>query len=208
MGILGVNEEQVFETADKLLAAGTPPTLQAVRNEIGSGSYSTISRHLTRWKASQRNKKEIPQPPAIFTNYMNKVWSASYTEAERVLDNDRQALQVERSKMQEEITGILSIVEKVENERDLAITQITDLKKNISELNSKISQLDQQERKINEELTTTKAQLVATESRRLESTERADRLEQQLANLLKDQLISAKKLTNNSEFSSDQIFKS
>ncbi len=47
MARLGISEEQVFTAAKELSEEGIAPTVQAVRKRIGSGSFSTINKHLS-----------------------------------------------------------------------------------------------------------------------------------------------------------------
>jgi hypothetical protein len=42
----GISKEQVYTAAAELREEGTAPTVQAVRERIGSGSFSTINTHL------------------------------------------------------------------------------------------------------------------------------------------------------------------
>lgn len=55
-----VTEEKVWATADRLRAAGTHPSIQAVRGELGRGSMSTVSKYLKTWHARQ-----APAPSAV-----------------------------------------------------------------------------------------------------------------------------------------------
>ncbi len=53
-GARGVTEEEVWATAEAMVAEGRRPTLRAVRKELGlTGSYSTIQPHLKRWRDRQ-----------------------------------------------------------------------------------------------------------------------------------------------------------
>lgn len=45
----GITEQDVFEAADALLTRGERPTIERVRQELGSGSPNTINPHLDAW---------------------------------------------------------------------------------------------------------------------------------------------------------------
>lgn len=45
----GVEYEQIERVARKLLSQGQHPSVQKVRNELGTGSNSTIAKHLKTW---------------------------------------------------------------------------------------------------------------------------------------------------------------
>ena len=60
----GISEDQVFAAAHELREEGMTPTVQAVRERIGSGSFSTINAHLGAWKA-QNAAQAVAAIPAI-----------------------------------------------------------------------------------------------------------------------------------------------
>lgn len=59
--------EQVAAAADAIKAAGNKPTLRAVREQIGSGSFATVQRHLAQWQGGQGRQAEaaLTLPPAL-----------------------------------------------------------------------------------------------------------------------------------------------
>lgn len=56
-----MNFEDVAAAADKLQAGGTPVTIDAVRDALGGGSASAISRHLADWRAANETPPEPPK---------------------------------------------------------------------------------------------------------------------------------------------------
>lgn len=56
-------QDQIFAICDRLNQSGTKPTAQKVREELGGGSFSTISPIIKEWRDSQNkaeNVREIP----------------------------------------------------------------------------------------------------------------------------------------------------
>jgi hypothetical protein len=45
-----ITKESVWAAADALVAKGKRPTLDALRTELGGGSYTYIQSHITTWK--------------------------------------------------------------------------------------------------------------------------------------------------------------
>ena len=56
----GIQEAQVWEAADVLLHEGLRPTIERVRQKIGSGSPNTVSPMLERWFATLGKRLEGP----------------------------------------------------------------------------------------------------------------------------------------------------
>lgn len=89
--------ERVFYIADKLLAEGRRPTQQLVRNELGSGSLTTINKALNDWwqglgkrLLEQNARPEIPE--AVF-NSANTLWQQALAYAEHQLSERQEQLE-------------------------------------------------------------------------------------------------------------------
>ena len=62
MGNLDISYEQVSEAADPIHKSGEIPTIEKVRVELGNtGSNSTLSRHLRRWKQVRTQVPPLPE---------------------------------------------------------------------------------------------------------------------------------------------------
>lgn len=60
----GITYDEVIAAIDAILAAGEEPTIQRIREHLGTGSPNTIHRHLVTWRQSrpveQRRTPELP----------------------------------------------------------------------------------------------------------------------------------------------------
>ncbi len=65
MANVGIEKQDVFGAADEILAGGKEPTIQAIREKLGTGSLTTISKHLKDWQASKRNQSPVAKAPLI-----------------------------------------------------------------------------------------------------------------------------------------------
>lgn len=65
----GITYEEVAAAADALVAEGERPTINGVRDALGTGSPNTIHRHLQAWKATQaparREAARLPDELAV-----------------------------------------------------------------------------------------------------------------------------------------------
>ena len=63
MGRGGVTFTEVDEAARYLQGLGRNPTVDAIRERLGTGSNTTLAEHLRRWKALQMDGEgKLPQP--------------------------------------------------------------------------------------------------------------------------------------------------
>ncbi|WP_417223219.1 DNA-binding protein [Amphritea sp.] len=100
---------KVFEIADKLLAEGRKPTQQMVRNELGSGSLTTINKALNDWwqglgkrLLEQNARPDIPEP--VFVS-ANTLWQQALAYAEHQLSGEREQLQQHYEALEAELKG-------------------------------------------------------------------------------------------------------
>lgn len=101
--------EKVFEIADNLLAQGRKPTQQMVRNELGSGSLTTINKALNDWwqglgkrLIEQNARPDIPEP--VF-NSANTLWQQALAYAEHQLSDQREHLEQRYLELKAELEG-------------------------------------------------------------------------------------------------------
>ena len=88
-----IKEEDVFEAANQLSAAGVDTIIENVHEILGTGSFTTISKHLKKWRASEDGVTAkinalpaAPPLPNTLTNdsqlLVKKIWRAANDEAQ------------------------------------------------------------------------------------------------------------------------------
>ena len=63
----GITEEQVAAAAEALVAEGAEPTIKAVLARLGSGSETTILKHLRVWRAGRPAAQAAAPNPCRFS---------------------------------------------------------------------------------------------------------------------------------------------
>ncbi|MDM0084586.1 DNA-binding protein [Variovorax sp. J31P179] len=101
----GVQESQVWEAADALLHEGLRPTIERVRQKIGSGSPNTVSPMLERWFATLGKRLdghganladgEAQRLPLVIVQAAQHIWEAARREADQVQLQKTEATQRE-----------------------------------------------------------------------------------------------------------------
>lgn len=145
--------DKVFDAADKLLAAGQKPTQQYIRNELGTGSLTTINKALNDWwqglgqrLVEQRQRPDIPEP--VFDS-ASALWQQALIYAEAQLAEQREAIEQHYLQLKQEID-----TQSGENQNDLQRLQdlsdrlLTDNQRyldNIAELQQKQRASDERE---------------------------------------------------------------
>ncbi len=114
----GITKEQIFEAATRLQAAGLASTVQAVREQIGSGSYSTINTHLAEWRKehAEQISPNIPDMPEKLMTTFNQVWVTAVKSAQDDVATQRQTLEVLRREMDKENASMVAEIKRLEKE--------------------------------------------------------------------------------------------
>jgi chromosome segregation ATPase len=124
----GLSDEQIFAAADALAARGQRPTQTSVREELGSGSFSTIGPALKRWWAAQKEAADLAEvdlPDSVQTKgreLLALVWREASTRARTGHDALQAAVaELERALEEAEAEGaraIETLERELEEERE------------------------------------------------------------------------------------------
>ena len=118
--------EEIWTVADALVAEGQKPTLAAVRNAVGGGSFTTISEAMSAWRARQATmaKPTRPQEPVPDTvlglaeTLVTQIWAEALRVAEGRLQAEREALEATRQTLVQEKTEAVDMADALALELD------------------------------------------------------------------------------------------
>jgi hypothetical protein len=88
----GIRYEEVQSAAESLLARGLNPTIQRVRELLGTGSNTTISEHLKSWQQQLAETPKFILPPAIpeaVAAALDAFWKIAVQYAEAAFEEQR-----------------------------------------------------------------------------------------------------------------------
>lgn len=94
----GVNYHDVAQAALALMAAGEEPGANRVRRALGTGSYSTIAKHLRQFRIelAQNGSPKMPaEIPPVLGPLMQELWRTAVNRATDALDHDAKTAQTE-----------------------------------------------------------------------------------------------------------------
>jgi len=152
MARTGVTFDDVAQAATKLLSTGEPPSVQKIRDLLGTGSNTTIAEHLKRWKLQKRSKEGITLPeeiPKELVPAIETVWHIAIEHADqRYLTHKQQSTDTINTLTAErdtwlEITRTLEVdvqhmkeqLSNEQHEKSNALLEQQALKEQINELN-------------------------------------------------------------------------
>ena len=113
-----VTAETVYNAAEELVEQGQHPSAATVRDYLGSGSYTTISKYLQLWRADQEQAiTDIDLPESVETLY-RKAAVASYQAGRQQAGDEvaaiKETLAQERARHAQDITERNREIERLE----------------------------------------------------------------------------------------------
>jgi chromosome segregation ATPase len=142
-----MNFEDVAAAASKLQDGGTPVNIDTVRDALGGGSASAISRHLADWRAATETPPEPPKaelPQNLVTELAR--WAQQF--AEDAGSGTRQAL----ARHEEELEALREAGDTLEGERDRLQFDVAELTTARDEALAALAERDEEIERLNAEL--------------------------------------------------------
>ena len=187
MARTGIEEKDVYRVANELVESGQEPTLQAIREKLGSGSFATISAHLKKWREQKIKESPIPELPDALIVSLKQIWATAFREATAQFDSARLAWETERKKLADENENLLTEIQKLETTVGEEQNHRKDAEAK-AEGFTKIKQgLENELRDAREKLASLQGKLEANDERLKETLSRSERLERELAEIAKAQ---------------------
>lgn len=118
MARVGITFEQVAAAADALLGAGKQPTIQSVRESLGTGSPNTVHKHLTAWRAAR------PQAVSAAVEMSSAMQAAYADDISRATAKARSEIEEQLVRALADAAELSSTGEALENERDALLEQV------------------------------------------------------------------------------------
>lgn len=118
MARIGISYDEVKLAIDEMLSEGLNPTIAGLRERLGTGSFTTISEHLKRWRGERQEKPVIatgtPAPDAL-SGMMQTLWQQAREEANKELEQYKEKIDVEMKTALEEKQKALQTALDTEN---------------------------------------------------------------------------------------------
>jgi Plasmid replication region DNA-binding N-term len=131
----GISEQQVIEAAGQLAQGGQAVTVSAVREVIGSGSFSTITGHLAKWRENGGGIQpaDVPDMPEAVGRAVHQLWAGAWREAQNGMKAEREGLDAARRERERERRDMANELTRLEAENALQVEEIDHLTATLAE---------------------------------------------------------------------------
>lgn len=184
----GIADTQVVEAAEALLREGSDVTVAAVRERIGSGSYSTINAALSKWRQEQGNRSpaNLPDMPQAVVSALKQVWAIAWQSTQELIAAEREALEVMRRQMLQEQRDMEAEIARLEAEGQQAKAKAMDLERSLEEERARKSAAEQALVELKIEAAGLREKTSSAEGRAFELKEELERVHAHLKEVLAD----------------------
>ena len=89
----GIQYSDVQQAIDTLLARGDTPSVQRIRDVLGTGSFTTISDHFRLWRSEREQNRDVPPPkgvPEVVVTMASELWREAQEVANQALTHYRE----------------------------------------------------------------------------------------------------------------------
>ena len=92
----GISYDDVKQAIDEMQSMGLNPTIAGLREKLGTGSFTTISEHLKRWRSERQQQPMVAggtPAPNNLSNMVQAVWQQAREDATKELESYKQEIQ-------------------------------------------------------------------------------------------------------------------
>lgn len=139
-----LTQDLVNDAADQLKAQGKKPSPNAVREILGTGSFSTIKQMLDVWLEQQERDEKIPVPdmPDFAHRLLEKLHRELYLQNHKALEGERQLLEATRHEFETERKEMLGEIASLEAKSSELDKSLAETKASLSATSTKLSEAE------------------------------------------------------------------
>jgi hypothetical protein len=192
MSRTGITAVEVIAAAQRIEETGVRVTVQAIREALGTGSFTTIAQHLRQWRSEAR-KTALPSTPlpSEVATAANKaiamLWRAAQQIGEREIEAIRQANQGSLLEAEAQAREALQEVARLEHQvidnaqlMTVHIHQIKELRQGLNQRDAHLARETSRAEELSARLVDLKAELLEARAAIEYKTEECGRLQGEL----------------------------
>ncbi|EPU6460279.1 DNA-binding protein [Salmonella enterica subsp. enterica serovar Newport] len=137
-----VEFNDVAAAAQKLKDAGKRPTVIAIRDLLGKGSFTTISTYLKQWSEEHsldEEPVEVVLPESVMSDaelFLRKIYTVAKTSADEQLEREREQLRQRELEYQEDMQQAVDMANDATERAELLEEQLESLTNKKTELDA------------------------------------------------------------------------
>jgi len=154
----GISYDEVKQAVDEMQAEGFNPTIAGIRERLGTGSFTTISEHLKRWRAERQQQPMVaggsPAPDSL-NGMVQAVWQQAREDATKALESYKEEIQKTleqaEAEKQQAVEETLTIKERnqwLDERNQILLAEMRQLEKKLGAAEITINVLEKQQEEL------------------------------------------------------------
>jgi chromosome segregation ATPase len=135
---MAINAADIHAAADTLAAQGKKPTLAAIRNALGGGSFSTIGEVMQTWKKQESPPAPAAQAPQVIADraaeMAAQIWAVAHDLAEQRMQAERHELEIRRQELEAQRAEAMELADVLAAELDTTRAQVNQARTELEDL--------------------------------------------------------------------------
>jgi len=138
----GIQYSDVQQAIDTLLARGDTPSVQRIREVLGTGSFTTISEHFRSWRVEREQNRDVPPPkgvPEVIVNVASELWREAQEAANQALIHYREDANRQVESAQQEAAEALQQTANAEQRESALAEHLRHTEQRLETLNRELA---------------------------------------------------------------------
>jgi chromosome segregation ATPase len=114
-----INDQEIDRAAKILIARGKNPTVEKIRSELGTGSYSTLAPLLKQWKAKNKDQSIHGELPAELIGSVRSIYEKIQSDADTKMGEFEAEKEVKIAELQSSIAEMNTLVTELKRQNTL-----------------------------------------------------------------------------------------
>lgn len=142
-----VTTKAILDAANSLDGSGQKPTLAAVREIVGGGSYTKISQVMAEWRKAKATASASPPEPVpssvleVLQAAGSQIWAAALAEAAARFALDREALSAEREEIEAARLEAIEVADQMGTELEQARAELAEAQRSAAAAHAQVDAL-------------------------------------------------------------------
>lgn len=138
----GIQYSDVQQAIDTLLARGDTPSVQRIREVLGTGSFTTISEHFRSWRIEREQNRDVPPPkgvPEVIVNVVSELWREAQEVANQTLVHYREEANRQVESAQQEAAEARQLAANAEQRESALAEHLRHTEQRLETLNRELA---------------------------------------------------------------------
>lgn len=145
----GIQYSDVQQAVDTLLARGDTPSVQRIREVLGTGSFTTISEHFRHWRTEREKNRDVPPPkgvPEVVVNVASELWREAQEVANQALVHYREDANRQVESAQQQVAEATQLAANAEQRESALAEHLRHTEQRLEVLNRELAESQGNER--------------------------------------------------------------